>query len=180
MKAYSFVRSMCSASLLLAALVLSSTPSSAWAGGTHTGQAAAHPGLEKLKALAGDWLMEGGDASVAVTYRVTAGGSAVLETLFPGSPHEMVTLYTAQGDQLHLTHYCGAGNQPQMKAAPSKDGNRYDFQFTGGSNLDPKKDGHMHDAAITFIDADHVQSEWTYWEKGARQETKAFKLARKK
>lgn len=124
--------------------------------------------------------MEGSDSSVAVSYRVTAGGSAVLETLFPGAPHEMLTLYTAQGDKLHLTHYCGAGNQPQMMAGPSKDGTRYEFKFTGGANLDPKKDGHMHDATLTFVDADHLQEEWTYWEKGAQQETKALKLTRKK
>ena len=34
--------------------------------------------FDNLKALAGDWTMSGGDGTVAVTYRVTAGGSAVV------------------------------------------------------------------------------------------------------
>ena len=37
--------------------------------------------FESLKAMAGDWTLSGGDGSVAATYRVTAGGTAVVETL---------------------------------------------------------------------------------------------------
>ena len=52
---------------------------------------------------------------VVSTYRVTAAGSAVMEVLFPGTDHEMVTVYHQDGDDLILTHYCAAGNQPRMK-----------------------------------------------------------------
>jgi hypothetical protein len=54
--------------------------------------------FEKFKALNGVWEMQGGHdehgmPNGSVTYKVTAGGSAVLETVFAGSEHEMVTLY---------------------------------------------------------------------------------------
>ena len=77
--------------------------------------------FDHLKALAGQWTMIGGDGSVAVTYRVTAGGSAVIETLFPGAAYEMVTVYTIDDGALVLTHYCAEGNQPRMKAVTGGD-----------------------------------------------------------
>jgi len=49
------------------------------------------------EALSGDWTLNGGDSSVGVSYHVTAAGSAVVETLFPGTPHEMVSVYTRMG-----------------------------------------------------------------------------------
>src|SRR2546425_11638376 len=54
--------------------------------------------LERFKALAGDWVAaEDGDmvkkGDLVARYAVTAGGSAVVETVFPGRAHEMVTVY---------------------------------------------------------------------------------------
>ena len=37
-----------------------------------------------------------------------------LETEFPGTEHEMVTVITQDGADLALTHYCMLGNQPQQ------------------------------------------------------------------
>ena len=51
------------------------------------------------------------------------------------------------------------GNQPRMKASTKSLGNKLKFEFAGGSNLDPKKDEHMHSAVLTIIDADHLR--WT-------------------
>jgi hypothetical protein len=76
--------------------------------------------LEQFKQLAGEWVgkMKHGDMEhdMRVIYKVTSGGSAVVETIDPGSPHEMVTVIHADGNALLLTHYCMLGNQPHMKA----------------------------------------------------------------
>ncbi len=101
-------------------------------------------GLEKMKKLAGTWLAADKDGKptdqVASIIKVTAGGSAVHETLFPGQPQEMVSVYTVDGPDLIMTHYCVLGNQPRMKADPNSSANQIVFQFAGGGNLDPKKD----------------------------------------
>ena len=85
-------------------------------------------GLEKMKKLAGTWLAADKDGKptdqVVSIIKVTAGGSAVHETLLPGQPHEMVSIYTANGPDLILTHYCVLGNQPRMKADPNSDTSR--------------------------------------------------------
>src|SRR5262249_2697880 len=56
---------------------------------------------------------------------------------------EMISVYTADGPDLILTHYCVLGNQPRMKADPDSPPNQIVFRFAGGSNLEPAKDKHM-------------------------------------
>ncbi len=128
-------------------------------------------GLERMKKLVGTWLVADKDGKptdqVASIIKVTAGGSAVHETLFPGQPQEMVSIYTASGSDLIMTHYCVLGNQPCMKAEPKSPANQIVFQFVSGGNLDPYKDKHMHEATLTFVDDDHIEVKGTGWENGA-------------
>lgn len=139
--------------------------------------------FEKLKTLQGEWVDTAGDAhkkpGTNVTYRVVANGSAVIETMFPGEVHEMVTVYYLDGDQLVLTHYCAAKNQPRMKAVTIGD-DRIDFDFTGGSNINPAKDMHMHNGHLKWMDADTVSGEWVGWANGkASDHTVKFEMKRK-
>ena len=60
-------------------------------------------------------------------YRYDDRGKLV-ETIFPGSEHEMITVIHPDGDDLALTHYCMLGNQPQMKAAGKGEGNKVEFK----------------------------------------------------
>jgi hypothetical protein len=139
--------------------------------------------LEALKKLAGDWVTVDKDGKatdqVMSSIKVTAGGSAVHETEFPGTEHEMVTIYYLDGNDLVLTHYCMLGNQPHMKAEPTSTPNRLVFKFAGGSNLNAEKDNHMHEAVIEIPDDQHIKSEWTRCEGGKACEKHGFALVRK-
>jgi len=121
--------------------------------------------LERFKTLAGEWVAaEDGDmvkkGDLVARYAVTASGTAVVETVFPGSEHEMVTVYHADGPDLVLTHYCMEGNQPRMRARGAQ-GSRFDFAYDGGTNIDPKRDRHMHSATFDLASADEIRSEWS-------------------
>jgi hypothetical protein len=143
-------------------------------------------GLEKMKKLAGTWLVAGKDGKateeIASIIKVTAGGSAVHETLFPGQPQEMVSIYTVNGPDLIMTHYCVLGNQPRMKADPKSPAGQIVFQFAGGGNLDPQKDKHMHEAILTIVDNDRIEVNGVGWENGApaKEMCCGMKLIRKK
>jgi hypothetical protein len=143
-------------------------------------------GLEKLKTLVGTWVVADKDGqptdSIVSVIKLTAGGSAIHETLFPGQPHEMVSIYVADGPDVLMTHYCMLGNQPRMKASTKSLSNKLNFEFAGGTNLDPKKDKHMHAATHTFIDADHYSVDGIGWENGApaKDMCNGLKLVRKK
>src|ERR1051325_696200 len=62
---------------------------------------------EKMKKLAGTWMLADKDGKptdqVASIIKMTAGGSAIHETLFPGQPQEMVSIYTIDGSDLVMT-----------------------------------------------------------------------------
>src|SRR5262245_29999779 len=89
-------------------------------------------GLEKMKTLVGTWVTADEDGKptdeVVSVIRVTAGGSAVHETLFPDQPHEMISIYTAEGTDLVLTHFCMLGNQPRLKASTKSLKNKLVFE----------------------------------------------------
>ncbi len=151
-----------------------------------TAPAATHPGLERLKKLAGTWVAADEDGKptdqVVSVIKVTAAGSAVQETLFPGQPQEMVSIYHRDGADLLMTHYCALGNQPRMKADPASPPNQIRFKFAGGTNLDPAKDMHMHEGTLTFVDDDHIEFSGVAWAGGkpAEDHCATMKLVRKK
>jgi len=143
------------------------------------------PGLEPFAQLVGEW--EGREVSgknaeqdLKVKYKVTSAGSAVVETLFPDSPHEMVTIICPDGDQLVLTHYCALGNQPRMKAKAKSDGNKVAFKFDSATNLKSDNDPHMHEVTYTFVDKDTLKTEWVHYDGGKPTGTAIFEFKRKK
>jgi hypothetical protein len=142
--------------------------------------------LEKMKKLAGTWVLADKDGKptteIASVIKVTAGGSVVHETLFPGQPQEMVSVYTVDGQDVVMTHYCVLGNQPRMKADRKSPANQIVWRFVGGTNLDPKKDKHMHEAILTIVDADHIEVNGIGWENGgpAKEMCCGLKLVRQK
>ena len=170
--------------VLIAALVLSAYGEDKH--NHHAPAGATNAQLEKMKKLVGTWVEADKDGkptdTVVSVIKLTAGGSAVHETTFPGQPHEMVSVYTVEGNDLVMTHYCVLGNQPKLKADPKSAANKINFEFAGGTNLDPKKDKHMHGAILTIVDADHIQIEGTAWDNGvpAKEMCGEMKLVRKK
>ena len=140
----------------------------------------------RLKSLEGTWKVEAHeeghaapDKPMTIVYKVTAAGSVVMETIAPGSDHEMVSMYHVDGDDLRLTHYCAAQNQPHLKldkAASTHD--RLVFAFDGGTGFDPAKDFHMHSGWIAIRDAKHVESEWDGYKGREKMHSAKFVLSR--
>lgn len=133
----------------------------------------------RLKKLEGTWESTTEGMTGKVTYRVTAAGSAVVETQLPGEPHEMVTVYFMDGNDLVLVHYCAAQNQPRMKYVPSDDAKTLTFAFDGGTNIDPKG-MHMHDLKIEFKSDDEIVATWGAFMSGKPADKAAFALKRVK
>jgi hypothetical protein len=140
--------------------------------------------LDQFKELAGEWVGKGkhGDEEhdVRIAYKVTSGGSAVVETIDPGGPHEMVTVIHADGNALLLTHYCMIGNQPQMKATPKPGDKAVAFDFVKATNMKSDRDMHMHSVTFTFVDKDTLKTEWTNYNDGKEAGKAVFMLKRKK
>jgi hypothetical protein len=145
-------------SVLVLTLGIMSTPNPAAGSGAEA--------LEKLKSLVGHWETDKTNMNKAtLDMELTSGGTAVLEKFHMvdnGKPVEMTTLYYLDGDQVKLTHYCMAGNQPTMKGSYAPETKTITFDLVSISNLKSADDGHMHHAVYTFIDNDHFKATWTF------------------
>ncbi len=145
---------------------------------------AVSPSLEPFAQLVGEWVGKGlhGDkeSEVRVVYKLTSGGSAVVEMIDPDGDHEMITVIHPDGDSLLLTHYCMLGNQPQMRAKPKAGDKKVSFDFVKATNLKSDKDMYMHDVTFTFVDKDTLKTEWTNYNEGKAEGKAKFELKRKK
>ena len=136
------------------------------------------PGFERLKSLVGEWRGKDGDGKVVdVSYSLTAGNTAVMETLKMGDGGNMVTLYHSDGKRLLMTHYCMLGNQPRMQGAV--DDKSVAFSLVDATNLPSRDAPHMYKLVMRFPDKDHLTHEWTMRASGL-DKTETFRFERQK
>jgi hypothetical protein len=137
------------------------------------------PAWKSLQTLVGQWngtVKENGkETATHLEVRRTGDGSALMHWMDEGTPHEMVTMFHPDMDELLATHYCAAHNQPRMKLVSASPA-RLVFEYKDGTNIGPH-DGHMAAVAIVFIDANHHDEEWSYEQDGKRSTT-VFHYAR--
>ena len=152
------------------------------AGEEHHAAVAGSSELEQVKRLAGRWegtsqMDTNPEQSTTVEYKVTSGGSAVVETLFPGTPHEMVSVYhDTHSKKLSMTHYCMIGNQPELELTRA-DGQQLAFNLSPGSPI-PSSEEHMHALNITWDGPDRLMEVWTSYKDGKATSSATFRLAR--
>jgi len=127
----------------------------------------------QMKQLAGHW--EGtieigkGPEKIKASYQVTSAGSALIETIFEGTPNEMVTIYhDDKNRKLSLTHYCGLNNRPKMVLIGSSE-NTLEFDLARDAPIDAAHEPHMHALTFTFAGQDEMQQHWTQFADGQKQ-----------
>jgi hypothetical protein len=114
-----------------------------------------------------------------VVYEMTSGGTAIMEKMNPGTPHEMLNVYHKDGKSIGMTHYCAMGNQPHMRLKKAE-GNTMAFEMTKAEGISSMSETHMHAMTITMTDNDTMSEAWTNMEKGKKGDTYTFNFKRKK
>jgi len=136
--------------------------SAAGLSGTQNGAGAA--AFAQIQTFAGDW--EGtfewtgsraGTGNASATYYLTGNGSAVVEDLAIGGVRSMTSVYHLDGADLRMTHYCGAQNQPRLKARRiDMTRGAVDFTFVDATNLRSPDAPHVDGLEMRFLDGDHI------------------------
>jgi len=140
--------------------------------------------LSKLKGLEGTWVGVSGPgkaedhAKMKLVFHAVANGTAVVETMFPGTKEEMVNVYHPTADGVMVTHYCAMGVQPRMKLASSDD-KSLKFAFVDSTNMKSRDEGHMDSLTLT-IDGDRLIEEWTYFKAGQVMDNMTTKFEMKR
>ncbi|CAN5650219.1 hypothetical protein BH11ARM2_BH11ARM2_11980 [soil metagenome] len=141
-------------------------------------QTPAQKAFERLTKMKGTWEVSDGKQTVKIVYKLTGGGSSVVETQFPDTPMEMMTIYHMDGpDKLILTHYCAAQNQPTLKMVKGGTDTDFRFAFVSGTNMKPT-DMHIHNVHYQILADDHVITEWEGYMNGKSGGTEKFDLHR--
>jgi hypothetical protein len=123
--------------------------------------------FDRLTSLQGEWKGMADGVNTTLIYTLTANGSTLMEQCRPEKGHEMITMFTVDGDHLIATHYCSAKNQPQMATPAITDAQKpLAFSLVRVTGL--KSPGDFHNTGLTVIeeDNDHLTQEWLYDAKG--------------
>jgi hypothetical protein len=136
--------------------------------------------FKQLASLAGEWQAIQDGVPIKETYTLTAKGTVVMSETKPADSEPMITMFTVDGDHLIATHYCVAGNQPQMVAsAPGDLEKGVTFSLERVTGMKTPDDWHNTGLTVTLDDKDHMTQRWTYLYKG-KTGTTVFHYTRKK
>jgi hypothetical protein len=125
-------------------------------------QTNASAAFDKLRSLTGEW--EGtfawsgarnASGKMAAQYYTTGNGSSLVENLIREGVPSMTSVYHMDGDDLRMTHFCAAQNQPRLKAS-TIDPDAITFSFVDITNLRSPTAGHVHGLEVRFLEADHI------------------------
>jgi hypothetical protein len=165
--------------LLLPAVLVMASAMSAEPAPPEASQSAA--AFKQLTSLVGEWeaIQEG--VPVKETYTLTANGSVLMSETKPADSEPMITMFTVDGDHLIATHYCVAGNQPQMVTRTVGDLEKdvLTFSFARVTGMKTPEDWHNTDLMVKLVDKDHMTQRWNYLYKG-KTGTTIFHYVRKK
>jgi len=140
------------------------------------------PRFEFLKKLEGTWIgspPEEGMPPGVIEFRLTAGGTALEEREFVGTPMEMVTVYHMDGRELVATHYCMLGNQPRLTAAKQVVDDGLSFSCDGRpGNTASHDEAHIHGWAMRLDDEGRLLYSGELLKDGKVSETHSVVLTR--
>jgi hypothetical protein len=135
--------------------------------------------FEQLKSLAGEW--KGTTAKgreLAVSYRLTAAGTVLVETWTLAPGRESMTLYHLDRDDLVATHYCPIGNQPSLRLKLPAAPGRFDFAFASATNLPDPKAPHQDSFTVELLGPDRFARSEAYAEGGVAGEAESVTYTR--
>jgi len=120
-----------------------------------------------LKGLSGKWHGKAewsgerkGSYELEAVYSATGNGTAVVENLISNGVTMMTSVYHADGQDLRMTHYCGAGNQPRLKSTEIELAKKMvHFKMI---DMTGRQGPHVGEAEVRVVDEDHATIFFTF------------------
>jgi hypothetical protein len=146
-------------------LFLGTFSSSSFADQGHQKPYVGSEAFERMKKLAGNWeahmQMGGQTMEMKASYKLTSGGSVLIETTHEGTPHEMVSVYhDNKKKELVMTHYCAEHNQPKLMIT-GLDKNKLTMDLSPDSDIDTASETYIQSVSIQFDGDDKMSHKWT-------------------
>ena len=124
--------------------------------------------FEQMASLVGEWKAVQGDTEIELIYKLVADGTALMEEFRPANQPAMITMFSVDGDRLLATHYCSAGNQPQMATAAITEAPEKSLAFSlvRVTGLTTPQDWHNTGLVMILEEKERLRQEWTYEHRG--------------
>jgi hypothetical protein len=144
---------------------------------THAGSTAiadSETAFETFKSFKGRWAIQSGGKTIAtvMTYDVGSKDSIVTEQF----GKELTVIYR-DGQDLRMTHFCNAGNQPRLRLKQSRSPGLYEFEMFDITNLRNPNEPHVQKIVYRVVDDKHLELE-IVWKKGDSEESEKYALTR--
>ena len=130
--------------------------------------------FDAFKSLKGRWTIQSGGKTITtvMTYDVGSKDSIVTEQF-----GKELTVIHRDGQDLQMTHFCNAGNQPRLRLKKSRFPGLFEFEMFDITNLRKSDEPHVHKIIYTVIDEKHLKLE-IIWKKGDSSESEKYALTR--
>ena len=130
--------------------------------------------FEAFKSLKGRWAIKSGGKTITtvMTYDVGSKDSIVTEQF----GKELTVIYR-DGEDLQMTHFCNAGNQPRLRLKPSRFPGLFEFEMLDITNLRSPNESYVQKIVYTVVDDKHLELE-IVWRKGNSEESEKYTLTR--
>jgi hypothetical protein len=133
--------------------------------------------FERLKSLVGTWetVEKASQRPGVASYTLTGGGKVVIEMM-----GGMATAYHLDNGTLMMTHYCGAGNQPRMRAKTiTSDGRLVAFEMFDITNHPDPASYYSSALDVRFADDGTVELAYRGMTAG-RESSQTFQLVKRR
>jgi hypothetical protein len=130
--------------------------------------------FDVFKSLKGRWAIQSDGKTIAtvMTYDVGSKDSIVTEQF-----GKELTVIHRDGQDLQMTHFCNAGNQPRLRLKKSRSPRLFEFEMFDITNLRKSDEAHVQKIIYQVVDDKHMELE-IVWKKGASSESEKYALTR--
>ena len=103
--------------------------------------------------------------TTVMTYDVGSKDSIVTEQF-----GKELTVIHRDGQDLQMTHFCNAGNQPRLRLKKSRSPGLFEFEMFDITNLRKPDEAHVQKIIYRIVDDKHMELE-IVWKKGDSSES---------
>lgn len=130
--------------------------------------------LDKFRGLVGEWTIRGDEGvyPFKMVYALASGKSAVTEYF-----GKELSVFSMDGKNLRMIHFCNAGNRPLLVLSPKSRGEVFEFETVSVANLSAPNADHVRKMIYRFLGERKIDLK-VVWRRGAGEEIEHYVLER--
>ena len=130
--------------------------------------------FDAFKSLKGRWTIQSGGKTIAtvMTYDIGSKDSIVTEQF-----GKELSVIHRDGQDLQMTHFCNAGNQPRLRLKKCRFPGLFEFEMFDITNRRKSDEAHVQKIIYRVVDGKHMELE-IVWKKRDSSESEKYALTR--